>query len=273
MNIKGTLVEFGRPAVMGILNATPDSFYGPSRAQTPDIASRARWLADEGADIIDIGGCSTRPGGSIASRDEELERLETAVKTVRHELPEAIISVDTFRADVARIAVEDWGADIINDISGGNIDPDMFDTVAQLKVPYVLCHSRGGISDMMEYTDYESVTRDVLSELGDHLQQLALLGVADVIIDPGFGFSKTAEQNYELLANLHLFEMFHRPVLVGVSRKSMLTGPLGIASDDALCATTAANAFALDRGASILRVHDPRPARQAIEIFTKLRRH
>ncbi len=269
LNIKGKLHEYTRPLVRGILNATPDSFYAGSRAQSDAaIAARAARLAAEGADIIDIGAFSTRPGASEVSTDDECRRLCNAVRIVRSTVGEAMpLSVDTFRASVARAAVEDCGADIINDVSGGNLDPDMFDTVAALRVPYILMHMRGTVADMMEYTNYEDVTRDVLSELGDRLQQLALLGVNDVIVDPGFGFSKTLEQNYRLLHDLKLFGLLHRPILVGVSRKSMITRLLGIGADDALNGTTVINTLALDRGASILRVHDVAAARQAVDIY------
>ncbi len=269
LNIKGKLHEYTRPLVMGILNATPDSFYAGSRAQSDAaIAARAARLAADGADIIDIGAFSTRPGASEVSTDDECRRLCNAVRIVRSTVGEAMpLSVDTFRASVARAAVEDCGADIINDVSGGNLDPDMFDTVAALRVPYILMHMRGTVADMMEYTNYEDVTRDVLSELGDRLQQLALLGVNDVIVDPGFGFSKTLEQNYRLLHDLKLFGLLHRPILVGVSRKSMITRLLGIGADDALNGTTVINTLALDRGASILRVHDVAAARQAVDIY------
>lgn len=271
LNIKGELKTFDAPAVMGILNVTPDSFYARSRAlDDEEIVAKARRLVGEGADIVDIGGHSTRPGATDVSPSDEADRLERAVRAVKAAAPDVIISVDTFRSDIARKAVEDWGADMINDISGGNLDADMFETVAALRVPYVLTHSRGGISDMMEYVDYEMVTRDVLSELGDRLQQLVLLGVCDVIVDPGFGFSKTLEQNYQLLGDLGLFEILHRPLLVGVSRKSMVTKVLGIEPEEALNGTTVLNTLALDRGASILRVHDVKAAREAIKIHQML---
>lgn len=270
LNIRGTLREYSSPLVMGILNATPDSFYAGSRANTDaEIAARAAALVSEGADIIDLGAFSTRPGAEEVDEAEELRRLEHALPLVKAIAGPTLVSVDTFRASVARRAVE-LGADIINDVSGGNLDPDMFDTVAELQVPYILSHMRGSVKDMMEYTEYEMVTRDVLSELGDRLQQLALLGVSDVIIDPGFGFSKTLDQNYRLLADLKLFGLFHRPLLVGFSRKSMITKLLGITPDEALNGTTVLNTLALDRGAAILRVHDVRAARQAVEIYNKL---
>jgi dihydropteroate synthase len=269
LNIRGKLCRFERPTVMGILNATPDSFYAGSRAQTDDeIASRASQLAAEGAEFIDVGAYSTRPGATEVSPDEEAARLLHAIPIVRQVAPQAIISVDTFRADVARKAVE-AGADIINDVAGGNLDDAMFDTVAALGVPYILMHMRGTPADMQQYTDYTDLTRDVLAELGERLQRLALMGVNDIIIDPGFGFSKTLDQNYELLHNLELFQLFHRPVLVGVSRKSMATKLLGITTDQALNATTVINTISLQKGAAILRVHDVKAAREAVEIFCK----
>jgi dihydropteroate synthase len=269
LNIRGKLCRFERPTVMGILNATPDSFYAGSRAQTDDeIASRASQLAAEGAEFIDVGAYSTRPGAPEVSPDEEAARLLHAIPIVRQVAPQAIISVDTFRADVAHKAVE-AGADIINDVAGGNLDDAMFDTVADLGVPYILMHMRGTPADMQQYTDYTDLTRDVLAELGERLQRLALMGVNDIIIDPGFGFSKTLDQNYELLHNLELFQLFHRPVLVGVSRKSMATKLLGITTDQALNATTVINTISLQKGAAILRVHDVKAAREAVEIFCK----
>lgn len=271
LNIKGSLLQYSRPAVMGILNATPDSFYSGSRAQTQaEIAARAEKLVTEGADFIDIGAFSTRPGASQVSEAVESERLEIAVRITRDIAPRTPISVDTFRASVARKAVELWGADIINDVSGGNLDADMFDTVADLRVPYILMHMRGGVADMMQHTAYGNVTADVISELSERVERLALLGVSDVIIDPGFGFSKTLEQNYELLRNLKLLEVFNRPVLVGISRKSMVTRLLGVSADEALNGTTVLNTLALERGASILRVHDVRAAKEAVEIYCAL---
>ncbi len=270
LNIRGSLRQFTRPTVMGILNVTPDSFYDKSRALSDaDIAARAAQLAAKGADFIDVGAYSTRPGCAEVSTEEEMDRLAYALPIVRQAAPNVILSVDTFRRVVARQAIELWGADMINDVTGGYSDPSMFELAADLHVPYVLTHMRGTPQNMQEYTDYEDVTRDVLSELGDRFQQLCLLGAADVIIDPGFGFSKTLEQNYRLLDQMQMLELFHRPLLVGLSRKSMATKLLNITPDEALNATTALNTIALQRGASILRVHDVAPARQAIEIFEK----
>lgn len=272
LNLHGKLIEYTRPAVMGIINVTPDSFFDGSRcADVSEISARASRMAAESADFIDIGAYSTRPGASVVGIDEEIARLRMAIPAIKCAAPEIPLSVDTFRAEVARISVEELGADIVNDVSGGNLDPAMFDTVAELGVPYILGHSRGDIADMMEYTQYEDVTADVLSELGDRVQQLALLGVNDVIIDPCFGFSKTLDQNYELLANLKLFELFHRPILVGISRKSMVSRPLDITAQEALPGTIALNTLALERGASILRVHDVLPNVQTVRIYEKLK--
>ena len=268
LNIRGRLVEYTRPVVMGILNVTPDSFYPGSRAVTADeVARRVAAMVDEGADIIDIGAYSSRPGADDVSAEEETARLRMGMAALREVAPDIPVSVDTFRADVARIAVGELGCDMVNDISGTNLDPRMVETVAALRCPYVLMHMRGTPANMQEFTDYEDVTADVLSELGDRLQWLALEGVADVIVDPGFGFSKTLDQNYELMHNLDKFRLFHRPILVGVSRKSMVTRLLDIPVDEALAATTALNVMALERGADILRVHDVRAARQAARIY------
>lgn len=272
LNIGGTLREFTRPAVMGILNLTVDSFYAASRVGSEgELAARAARMAAEGADFIDLGAYSTRPGAAEVPAELEAERLLRAIPVVRQAAPGVLISVDTFRADVARRAIG-AGAHIINDVAGGNLDPDMYRTAAELHVPYILGHMRGTPADMQEYTTYEDVARDVLSELGDRYQQLALLGVADIIIDPCFGFSKTLEQNYDLLAHLELLGLFHCPVLVGFSRKSMITRLLGTDADHALNGTTVLNTLALDRGAAILRVHDVAPAVEAVRIYSQLHR-
>ena len=273
LNIRGQLIRYARPVVMGIMNVTPDSFFEESRSfDESDLERRLETLLDEGADIIDVGGCSTRPGATEVPAEEETERLARAMKIVRRVAPDSVVSVDTFRAPVAEIAVREFGADIINDISGTNLDPEMVSTVSKLKVPYVLTHSRGSLRDMHEFTDYENVTSDVLSELGDRLQWLALEGVNDIIIDPGIGFSKTLEQNYRLIHDLEVFKILHRPVLMGISRKSLITKLLGITPKDSLNATTALNMICLDRGADILRVHDVKAARQAVEIYSAVSR-
>lgn len=269
LNIGGRLVGYTRPAVMGIVNVTPDSFYAGSRTTDAEaVERRVAAMLGEGVDIIDVGAYSSRPGAADVSPEEEYERLARGLEAVRRVAPDAIVSVDTFRASVARKAVSAFGQLIINDISGGALDDDMFETVAELGVPYIMMHMRGTPADMQQHCDYDSLASDILAELGERLGRLTLMGVNDIIVDPGFGFSKTLAQNYELLASLPLFVLFHRPLLVGLSRKSMATRLLGIDSADALNATTVLNTLALDRGASILRVHDVAAARQAVDIFT-----
>ncbi len=270
INIRGRLLDFRRPWIMGILNVTDDSFFAGCRASSEeDVARRVREIRDQRADCIDIGACSTRPGALPVDAELELERLLTAIAIVRREWPDAVISVDTFRAHVARRCIE-AGADIINDISGGTLDPDMFDTVAQLRVPYILMHMRGTPQTMSTLTQYEDVVADVISELACKLRALRERGVCDIIIDPGFGFAKNVEQNYQLLASLDEIRKMGLPVLVGISRKSMICKPLGITPADALPGTIALNSFALLHGASILRVHDVAQAVQARDTLTIL---
>lgn len=268
LNIRGALHQFTRPTVMGILNVTPDSFYAASRAfDAETIAARVRTLIAEGADIIDIGAYSSRSGADDISAAEETERLRRGMDVLRSIDPDIPVSVDTFRANVAHTAVAELGCDIVNDISGGTLDDRMPATVADLHCPYILMHMRGTPATMQSLTDYgDDVTATVISELQRHVRRFEQAGVADIIIDPGFGFAKTIEQNYALMAGLSHFAIFGRPVLVGISRKSMITKLLGIPASDALEATTALNAFALDRGANILRVHDVAAARQAVDI-------
>lgn len=274
LNLGGRLIEFDRPAVMAIVNATPDSFYSGSRAATADeVARRTEMLLAEGADIIDIGACSTRPGSESPDADEELRRLEPALAAIRRVSTCVPVSVDTFRASVAEKCVSELGADIINDISGGTLDPAMFDIVARTHAPYVMMHTRGTPDTMQQLTDYSTqggVTAAVLEFFAERTAMLADRGVADIIIDPGFGFAKTVEQNWQLMRELPALLAMGRPVLVGISRKSMLTKPLSITAAEALPATVAANVMALERGASILRVHDAAAARQAIAAVSLL---
>lgn len=272
LNIRGRLIDFARPAVMAIINATPDSFYAASRSETADqIAEAARRAVDEGADIIDLGAYSSRPGADDVSAAVELDRLAHGLEAVRKVAPSIPVSIDTFRAEIAKRCVSEFGADIINDISGGDMDHEMFDTVAGLNVPYVLMHMRGTPASMQTLTEYPAgVTAGVIAELAPKLERLELLGVNDVIIDPGFGFAKTLEQNYRLLRDLEAFEMLGRPVLVGMSRKSMATRLLNITSEEALNATTVLNTVAIQHGAAILRVHDVKAAREAVDIITCL---
>lgn len=272
MNLRGRLVEIDRPWVMGIVNVTPDSFYSGSRATDElTLVDRVRQLIAEGADVLDIGACSTRPGSQSVDAQAEMDRLQWALGIIRREAPGVILSVDTYRADVARRCVGDWGVDIINDISGGTLDDAMFKTVAQLHVPYVLMHMRGTPDTMSSLTDYDNVTADVLEWMARQIDDMRQMGVADIIADPGFGFAKTVEQNYELLARLEAFHALNAPLLVGVSRKRMIYTPLDCTADEALNGTTIVNTLALERGAHILRVHDVRAAVEAVKLVSLMR--
>lgn len=272
LNIRGRLVTFDRPAVMGILNVTPDSFFSGSRAMSAyDIERRVETMLTQGVDIIDIGACSTRPGAEPVADDEESARLSRGMEIVRRLAPDIPVSVDTFHASVARRAVTTMGCDIVNDVSGGTLDDNMAATVADLHCPYILMHMRGTPATMQTLTEYgDDVTATVISELQRQVRRFEQAGVADIIIDPGFGFAKTVDQNYAVMAGLRRFAIFGRPVLVGISRKSMITKALSIRADEALEATTALNAYALDRGADILRVHDVAAARQAVDIHVRI---
>lgn len=279
LNLRGRIFDVDRPLVMGILNVTPDSFYPGSRTPVgavDDIRRRAAELLEQGADMVDVGGYSTRPGADVVSVEEELRRIEAGVRAVRELSSDIPVSIDTFRSEVAREGVLNMGADIINDVSGGLLDGMMFDAVASIGVPYILMHMRGTPDSMTRLTDYpQGVVAGVAAELSGKLRDLSLLGVSDVIVDPGFGFAKTAGQNFELMAGLpDLERLLDRPMLVGVSRKSMVYKSLGITPAEALPGTTALNVLALEGGASILRVHDVAEAVQAVkvwELFDKAR--
>lgn len=269
INVKGRLLRYERPAVMGIVNVTPDSFYAGSRTRCEsEVRTRVAALMEAGADMLDIGAYSTRPGADEVTPDEELRRLGPALEALRREAPEVPVSVDTFRAAVAREAVTSLGADIVNDVTGLDGDPDMLATVAALRCPYILMHMRGTPATMQSLTDYpRGVVAEVAEALSRKMRTLRLAGVNDVIADPGFGFAKTVEQNYELLdATALLRDSLDAPVLAGVSRKSMICRPLGITPAEALAATTSVNTMAVLRGASILRVHDALEARQAVTL-------
>ena len=261
LNIRGQLMSLAEPQVMGILNATPDSFYAASRQQTAeDVVQRARQIISEGASIIDIGACSTRPGAEFASQQEEMDRLRMALAAIRRKLPDAVLSVDTFRPDVAHMAVEEYGVDIINDV--GTYDTpqqatEMLRMVSRLRVPYILMSS-------------EPTLRDTLLFFADRVQQLRDMGQKDIILDPGFGFGKTVEQNYELLASMEKLLVMELPLLVGVSRKSMIWRLLETEPANALNGTTALHAVALMKGASILRVHDVKEAVECVKLITAL---
>ena len=271
LNVNGRLLDLSTPRVMGILNLTPDSFYAPSRMEADDaIAARARQIVEEGAAIIDVGAYSSRPGAADVSVEEEMARLRRGLSIVRNAVPEAILSVDTFRADVARMCVEEYGVDIINDISAGELDKDMFSTVAALHVPYILMHMQGRPQNMQRAPRYDNLLKDIFLYFARKVQQLRDLGVYDLVLDLGFGFGKTLEQNYELMAHLEEFSVFELPVLVGVSRKSMIYRLLECGPEDALNGTTVLHTIALQKGASILRVHDVRPAVEAVRIVSQL---
>lgn len=271
LNIRGTLTSLDTPLVMGILNITPDSFYADSRKQTEAaIEERVQEILSEGGRIIDIGGYSSRPDAVEVSAEEEMTRLAFALKILNRHYPDVTLSVDTFRADVARRCVEEYGVGMINDISGGELDAGMFDTVASLHVPYIMMHMRGTPQTMQQHTNYTDMMEEIMLYFANKVRQLRLLGVNDIILDPGFGFSKTVDQNYALMSRLHEFKEFSLPLLVGVSRKSMIYRYLGGTPADSLNGTTVLNTFALLNGADILRVHDVKAAVEAVRIIKKL---
>lgn len=273
LNLSGRLVSLEKPLVMGIVNVTPDSFFAGSRIDgAKALRARLDTLVREGAALADLGAYSSRPGAEEVSPEEERRRLRPALQILRDEYPDLPVSVDTFRSDVARMAVEEYGASMINDISGGGLDPAMYRTMAELQVPYILMHMKGDPKTMQQQASYSDVTLEVIDYFAQRVGQLLELGVHDIILDPGFGFSKTTAQNYELLAQLgSLVEAFTQPLLVGVSRKSMIYRPLGITPEEALSGTTFLHALALERGAKILRVHDVRPAVEAVQLYEELR--
>ena len=272
INANGRLMDLSEPQVMGILNVTPDSFYAGSHGVTEGyIIDRIHQIMNEGASIIDIGACSTRPGADEVSIEEEMSRLRMGLELIRKHRPDAIVSVDTYRADVAKMCVEEYGAAIINDISAGQMDKQMFPTIARLGIPYIIMHMKGTPKDMQVNPQYDHFLKEVFYYFSEKVQRLRDLGVKDIIIDPGFGFGKTLEHNYELMNHLEEFALFELPLLVGVSRKSMIYKHLGITPEEALNGTTTLNTIALLKGASILRVHDVRQAMESIKIVQKMR--
>lgn len=272
ININGELFDFSTPWVMGILNVTPDSFYSGSRKQTEkEIVERVEQILNDGGRVIDIGGQSTTPTSQLLTDKEELERLEPALALIRKEFPDAVLSVDTFYSEVAKCAVEKYGVNIINDISGGQIDEEMFETVAKLQVPYILMHMIGTPQTMQQHTDYNNFIEEVLYYFSEKIARLNSLGVKDIILDPGFGFSKTVSQNYELMANLRHFDNFDFPLLVGISRKSMIYKLLDSTPLESLNGTSVLNTYSLLNGADILRVHDVKQAVECVKIVSNLR--
>lgn len=272
LNLRGKLYSLCEPKIMGILNVTPDSFYAESRTSNEEhIAARVQQLMDDGADMIDIGGYSSRPGADDVSPEEEMNRLRRGLRVVRRLYPEVPISVDTFRADVARMCVEEEGADIINDISGGMMDRQMFRTVARSGVPYILMHMQGTPDTMQQAPHYDNLRREVMLYFAERIDRLCQMGAKDIIVDPGFGFGKTLEHNYELFHHLDDFNLFNLPLLVGISRKSMIYKLLGGTPQTSLNGTTVLNTIALMKGAHILRVHDVKEAVEAKRIVMKMK--
>lgn len=272
INVNGHLLMLDRPMVMGILNITPDSFYSGSRKQSEeDIRNRVEQLVSEGADMIDVGAYSSRPGADDVSVEEEMARLRHGLGILRTVAPDAIVSVDTFRADVAAMCVEEYGVSVVNDISAGDLDKRMAETVARLRVPYIIMHMQGTPQTMQQEPKYGDVLHDVLASLARRVDELHDKGIPDIIIDPGFGFGKTLEQNYRLMEHLEKFHLIDCPLLVGVSRKSMVYRLLGVTPEEALNGTTSLHTVALMKGAHILRVHDVEACRQCVEIVNKLR--
>ena len=270
LNCKGRLLVVDKPLVMGIINATPDSFYSGSRfTGTDEMLRQAEKMLNDGADIIDIGGQSTRPGSKLISADEEMERVIPAISAITEKFPQSFISVDTFHSAVAAAAVN-AGASMINDISAGSMDNRMIETVAGLKVPYILMHIKGTPQTMQHDPTYENVTREVLDFFITKTNELKNEGITDIIIDPGFGFGKTIDHNFELLKNLSVFKMLDKPILLGISRKSTIYKTLGATADEALNGTTVLNTIGLMNGASILRVHDVKEAKEAVTLFSAM---
>lgn len=272
INVNGSLLDLSQPRVMGILNVTPDSFYAGSRTQTEaEIVRRVKQIVSEGAAIIDIGAYSSRPNADNVSAREEMERLRMGLKILFEIQPDAVVSVDTFRADVARMCVEEYGVAIINDIAAGEMDANMFHTVAALNVPYIMMHMQGTPQSMQQHPHYDNLLKEVFLYFARKVQQLRDLGVKDIILDPGFGFGKTMEHNYELLSHLEEFRIFELPLLVGVSRKSMIYRLLDITPQEALNGTTVLDTICLLKGADILRVHDVKEAVETVRIVQATR--
>jgi dihydropteroate synthase len=272
LNLRGRLMDLSVPKVMGIVNVTPDSFYSESRIPSEaHLLRRVEQLLEDGMDILDLGGCSTRPGIELASEEVETERLCKALTVLRAQWPELPISVDTFRARVAEKAVREFDVDLINDISGGDMDAEMYPTVARLKVPYILMHMQGTPTTMQANPHYDDLLAEIALYFSRRVARLRSLGVSDIVLDPGFGFGKTVPHNYELLRRLDELQLFELPLLVGVSRKSMIYKTLGGGPDDALNGTTVLNTLALCGGAGILRVHDVKAAKECVTLFEAFR--
>ena len=273
INCKGKLIDLSTPKVIGILNLTPDSFYdGGKLTSEKDILSQVDKMLIAGATFLDLGGYSSRPGAAFVSEEEELKRVLPVVALILKSFPDALLSIDTFRSNIAKKCI-DSGAAIVNDISGGNMDENMFKTIADLQVPYIMMHMRSAPETMMENTSYKDITKELVLYFSEKIAKAKTYGINDFIVDLGFGFSKTIEQNFELLSNLELFKNLEVPLLVGISRKSMIHKTLGISPNDALNGTTALHSIALYKGASILRVHDVKEAVECINLIQNLKSH
>jgi len=269
INCKGQLIDLSTPKVMGILNVTPNSFYdGGKFTLSENGLSQVRKMLDEGATFIDIGAYSSKPNSEFVSEEEERNRILPVVQGILNQFPDALLSIDTFRSGIAAVCIEN-GAAIINDISAGNLDEKMMDVVAKYNVPFIMMHMRGTPQTMQSQTNYENIVKEMLFYFSEKVNKARSLGINDLIIDPGFGFAKTLEQNYEVLQNLELFQMLDLPLLAGISRKSMVYKPLGLTADEALNGTTVLNTIALSKGANILRVHDVKEAVECVKLFER----
>lgn len=271
ITIKGQIISFDHPLIMGIINLTDDSFYAGSRVKTPKNAEdRIIEMFEKGADIIDIGAMSSRQGSKLIGSNEEWKKLKPVLEIISKRFSDKIFSLDTIHSDIAKKAVNEFGIDIINDISSGTIDNNMFNTIAELQVPYIIMHMRGTPENMQKNTEYHSLIPDILYFFSEKVRKLNALGINNIIIDPGFGFSKTIEQNFVLLNNLNQFSIFGLPILAGLSRKTMIWKTLGISPDMALNGTTVLNTIALSKGANILRVHDVKESREVVSLYNNL---
>ncbi|MEX0981709.1 MAG: dihydropteroate synthase [Bacteroidales bacterium] len=270
LNCRGKLLSLHQPRVMGILNVTPDSFYDGGWHEDPSAAlEHARKMVSQGADIIDIGAASSRPGAALSNAAEEIKKLVPVVSSIRQEFPDLIISIDTYHASVANEMITNFGADMINDISAGAIDPEMIPVIAQLNVPYIIMHMKGVPGNMQQNPEYDNITDEIIQYFSGKVNLLQKKGISDILIDPGFGFGKTLDNNYKLLAQIYAFNMFELPIVAGISRKSMVYNLLGSTSEESLTGTTALHMILLEKGVNIIRVHDVKEAREAITIYNK----
>lgn len=270
INCKGQLIDLSTPKVMGILNVTPNSFFdGGKYKNDNEILSRVEKMVTEGATFIDIGAYSSKPNAEFVSEQEEIERIVPAIDLILKHFPETILSIDTFRSEVAKVSIES-GAAIINDIAAGNLDDKMFEIIAKYNVPYIMMHMRGNPQTMQTFTDYEDIVKEMLFYFSELIAKARSLGINDLIIDPGFGFAKTVDQNYEVFKKMELFNILELPLFVGISRKSMIRSVLHIDTENALNGTTVLNTLALTKGAKILRVHDVKEAMECVTLFNKI---